>query len=86
MKVKAQKEANKIERLSKEAIFLQAGVESIVHIRKDDLKEGDSVIGVLVHCPFWLNRNQTNFIRLQFQDPSEIENTILSQVIFYLLL
>ena len=72
-------EGNKLEQLSKDEIFLQAGLESVVYIEYDDMPEysheiDEIVIGAFVHSPFWLNQIQAILIRVQLQDEDKTKN------------
>ena len=85
---------NKLELLSKDEILLKAGCESVVYLDVDDIdmykqQKYEFKIGAFFHSPFWLNLNQSNFIRVQLQYYDKLNNNIvivLDQVGFYFFL
>ena len=87
-------EGNQLDKLTRDEIFLKAGVESVVYVEFDDMDKyyqgnDEFVIGAFFHSPFWLNLNQSNFIRVQLQYYDKLNNNIvivLDQVGFYFFL
>ena len=73
------KEGNQLDKLTRDEIFLKAGVESVVYVENYDMaeyfqKKDEFVIGAFFHSPFWLNPNQANLIRVKLQDEEKSKN------------
>ena len=82
------KEGDKLEKVSRDEIFLQAGCESVVYVEHGDMckyiqEKDEFTIGAFVHSPFWLNQNQINFIHVRMQSPAKSVkiNKVLDQVL-----
>ena len=73
------KEGDKLEKLGRDEIFLKAGVESVVYVENGDLEiykqnRYQFLIGAFFHSLFWLNSNQTDFIRFRLQNNKKNKN------------
>ena len=80
----------KVEKLSRDEIYFEAGVVSMIYIDFDDMKEWckeekkDFENGVFIRSRSWLNQNQINFVRSFFQDKEkktkDLNNLVLDKV------